>query len=89
MRTKATYFDWVKRFILCHGKRHPRELGAPEVAALLSHLAVSRSVAPSTQNQAKPALLFRRRDERLRRRSCLRSESSHSPAISPVNCCSM
>ncbi len=52
------YADWVRRFILFHDRRHPKELGAPEVAAFLTHLAVDRSVSPSTQNQAKSALLF-------------------------------
>ena len=58
IRTEATYVDWVRRFILFHDKRHPAELGAREVAAFLTHLAVDRIVAPSTQNQAKSALLF-------------------------------
>jgi site-specific recombinase XerD len=58
IRTEDTYVDWVRRFILFHGKRHPRELGPGEVAAFLTYLAVDRSVAPSTQNQARSALLF-------------------------------
>ncbi len=58
IRTEAAYVDWVRRFILFHGKRHPALLGAPEVAAFLTHLAVERNVAPSTQSQAKSALLF-------------------------------
>ncbi len=58
IRTEDTYVDWVRRFILFHEKRHPQELGASEVAAFLTHLAVDRSVSPSTQNQAKSALLF-------------------------------
>jgi integron integrase len=58
IRTEATYVDWARRFILFHGKRQPGEMGAPEVAAFLTHLAVDRTVAPSTQNQAKSALLF-------------------------------
>ena len=49
---------WARRFILFHAKRHPLEMGAPEVAAFLTHLAVQRHVAPATQNQAKSALLF-------------------------------
>jgi len=57
-RTEDAYVDWVRRFILFHGKRHPKELGAVEVQAFLSHLAVDRHVSPSTQNQAKSALLF-------------------------------
>ena len=58
IRTEEAYVHWVRRFILFHDKRHPKDLGAPEVAAFLSHLAVDRTVAPSTQNQAKSALLF-------------------------------
>jgi integron integrase len=50
--------DWARRFILFHGKRHPREMGAAEVSAFLGHLAVERKVSSSTQNQAKAALLF-------------------------------
>ena len=58
IRTEATYVDWARRFILFHGKRHPKDLGAGEVSAFLTHLAVDRTVAPATQNQAKSALLF-------------------------------
>ena len=58
IRTEDTYVDWVRRLILFHGKRHPNELGAAEVSAFLSYLAVDRGVAPSTQNQAKSAILF-------------------------------
>ncbi len=58
IRTEQAYVDWARRFILFHGKRHPQELGAGEVEAFLSHLAVERNVSASTQNQAKAALLF-------------------------------
>ena len=58
IRTEDTYVDWARRFILFHNKRHPRDMGGAEVAAFLTHLAVERNVAPSTQNQAKSALLF-------------------------------
>ena len=57
-RTEQTYVDWIKRFIRHFGKRHPRELGASDVEAFLTHLAVAGRVAASTQNQAKSALLF-------------------------------
>jgi integron integrase len=57
-RTEETYLHWMKRFILFSGKRHPREMGAAEVTAFLSHLAVERHVAAATQNQALAALLF-------------------------------
>lgn len=58
LRTEKVYVDWIKRFIWFHDKRHPQEMGAPQVEAFLSHLAVDRSVSASTQNQAKSALLF-------------------------------
>ena len=58
IRTEDAYVDWVKRFILFHGKRHPRDMGPKEVAKFLSHLAVARNVSASTQNQAKAGILF-------------------------------
>lgn len=57
-RTEQTYWDWIKRFILFCDKRHPRDLGAEEVGAFLTHLAVNRGVAASTQTQALNALVF-------------------------------
>jgi len=58
IRTERAYVDWVRRFIRFHDRRHPARLGAVEVQAFLTHLAVERSVASPTQNQAKAALLF-------------------------------
>jgi len=58
IRTEDSYCDWTRRFILFHGKRHPSDLGVPEINAFLSHLAVSENVAASTQNQALNALVF-------------------------------
>jgi integron integrase len=58
IRTEQAYVDWIRRFILHFDKRHPRELGAREVEAFLTHLAVVGKVAAATQNQAKSALLF-------------------------------
>ena len=58
LRTEQVYIGWVLRFIRFHGRRHPREMGAPEVEAFLSALAVEGRVAASTQNQALSALLF-------------------------------
>jgi integrase len=58
LRTEDGYADWVKRFILFHGKRHPLEMGAGEINACLTHLAVEGRVVASTQNQAFAALLF-------------------------------
>jgi integron integrase len=57
-RTEEAYIQWIKRFILHHDKRHPRDMGMAEVEAFLTHLAVARNVSASTQNQAKSALLF-------------------------------
>lgn len=58
IRTETQYLQWIRRFILFHGKRHPREMGAVEVEAFLTHLAVAGRVAAATQNQALSALLF-------------------------------
>ena len=58
LRTERLYVGWVRRYILFHGKRHPRDMGASEIEAFLSHLALERSVTSATQNQAKAALLF-------------------------------
>lgn len=62
LSTERTYLHWAKRFILFHNKRHPAEMGAPEVEAFLSDLAIQRNVSASTQNQAKHAILFLYRD---------------------------
>ncbi|HEX9373011.1 MAG TPA: integron integrase [Roseiflexaceae bacterium] len=58
IRTEEAYVGWIRRFILFHGKRHPQDLGLPEVEAFLTDLAVNQGVAASTQNQALSALLF-------------------------------
>ena len=58
LRTEQVYVDWIKRFILFHGKRHPDEMAEPEVTEFLTHLARVGNVAASTQNQALSALLF-------------------------------
>src|SRR6266699_2863054 len=57
-RTERTYTDWIKRFIIYHGKRHPKEMAEAEVGEFLTHLAREGKVAASTQNQALSALLF-------------------------------
>jgi integron integrase len=61
-RTEKAYVGWIKRFIFFHGKRHPNEMGAPEITQYLSSLATERNVSASTQNQAFSALLFLYRD---------------------------
>jgi len=58
LRTEKAYLHWARRYILFHDKRHPETMGADEVTAFLSHLAVDRHCAASTQNQALNALLF-------------------------------
>jgi integron integrase len=58
IRTEEAYVDWIRRYILFHHKRHPREMGGPEIEAFLTHLAVVGRIAASTQNQALAALLF-------------------------------
>jgi len=62
IRTEQSYVDWIKRFILYHDKRHPREMAEDEVAQFLTHLARDRDVSASTQNQALSALLFLYKD---------------------------
>jgi integron integrase len=58
LRTEEAYLHWIRRFIFFHGKKHPRDMGGPQVEAFLSHLATADRVAASTQNQALSALLF-------------------------------
>ncbi len=56
--TEKTYIDWIVRYIRFHGTRHPATMGAPEVKAFLTHLAVNRNVSAATQTQALCALVF-------------------------------
>ncbi len=58
IRTEEAYVSWIRRFILFHNKKHPKDMGQKEVEAFLSYLAVERKVAASTQNQAFNAILF-------------------------------
>ncbi len=58
LSTERTYCNWIRRFVIANGKRHPAEMGAAEVTAFLSYLAVQKHVSASTQNQAKAAILF-------------------------------
>ena len=58
IRTEQSYVDWIKRYIYFHSKTHPKDLGAQDVEAFLTHFAVASKVSASTQNQAKSALLF-------------------------------
>ena len=61
-RTEEACVHWIRRFIVFHGQRHPRDLGAAEIAAFLTWLAAERHVAASTQNQALSGVLFLCRD---------------------------
>ncbi len=58
IRTEEAYVQTIRRFILYHRKRHPREMGVDEIRQYLSHLATDGNVAASTQNVALCALLF-------------------------------
>jgi integron integrase len=58
IRTEESYLSWMYRYIIFHKKRHPKDMGAPEIEAFLTHLAVEGNVAGSTQNQAFNAILF-------------------------------
>ena len=57
-RTEEAYVGWIRRYVLYHGTRHPRELGSEAIGAFLEHLANEHQVSSSTQNQAASALLF-------------------------------
>jgi hypothetical protein len=52
LRTERTYVQWISRYILFHGKRHPAEMAEAEINAFLTHLAVDGRVSASTQTQA-------------------------------------
>ena len=56
--TEKSYVEWILRFIRFNGKKRPRDMGKYEIERFLSHLAVNRNVAASTQNQAFNAIMF-------------------------------
>jgi integron integrase len=58
LRTEKTYIDWIRRFIIFHNKKHPREMGTSEVQEFIIHLATKDNVSASTQNQALSAITF-------------------------------
>ncbi|HUF30928.1 MAG TPA: phage integrase N-terminal SAM-like domain-containing protein, partial [Gemmatimonadaceae bacterium] len=72
-RTEEAYTAWVRRYVIHHGRRHPAELGAPALTAVLTHLAVEHEVSAATQNQAASALLF------LYREVLVRTPRDHRP----------
>ena len=49
IRTEKSYVSWIRRFILLHGKRHPNEIGKPEIEAFLSHLIMRSNLCPRRQ----------------------------------------
>ena len=57
-RTEEAYWNWIKRFIIFHNKRHPNDMAESEISSFLSDLAVNKRVSASTQNQALSAILF-------------------------------
>ncbi|MGQ9926097.1 MAG: phage integrase N-terminal SAM-like domain-containing protein [Chloroflexaceae bacterium] len=90
MRTEEVYVNRIKRFILFHGKCHPKDMGAVEVEAFLTHLAITGHVVASTQNQAFRALLFLYREvlhralDATTHALCAR-ESQHIPSVLTKN----
>jgi site-specific recombinase XerD len=58
LRTEKSYVNWIRRYILFHGKKHPNEMAEAEINGFLTHLAVENRVSASTQTQALCALLF-------------------------------
>jgi integrase len=98
-RTEQAYAGWIKRYIYFHDVGHPSEMGAPEVEAFLTHLAVKENVAASTQNQALSALLFLYREVlhqdlgpvdalRAKRRKRLPTVLTKDETLRPIGCLS-
>ena len=82
IKTEETYVGWYRRFVLWHGKRHPQEMGAAEVEAFLTHLAVNRGVAAVSQNQALNALIFLYREVLKRELAGIDAKrAKHSPRL--------
>lgn len=84
-KTEDAYATWIRRYILFHGKRHPREMGVAEIEKYLIYLAVQGKVAASTQNQAFHAILFLYHQVlgiEIKNVNVLRAkESKHLPAV--------
>ena len=57
-KTEAAYIRWIKEYILFHQKKHPKELNEKHIQSFLTHLAVNKNYAPSTQSQALNAIVF-------------------------------
>ena len=58
IRPEQAYLQWIKRFVLFHNKRHPKDMGEKEISQYISYLATDRQAASSTQNQAINAIVF-------------------------------
>jgi integrase len=58
IKTEKVYLSWIKRYILFHNKRHPKDMGKQEIEQYLTYLAVNQKVSPTTQNQAFSSILF-------------------------------
>lgn len=58
IKTENAYISWIKRFILFHDKKHPKDLGRNEISAFISHLTKQKCVSTSAQNQALAAIVF-------------------------------
>ena len=58
LRAEEDYWNWIRQFIVFHGKRHPREMGKSEIKSFMSHLTMAKKVAVATQNQALNAMVF-------------------------------
>jgi site-specific recombinase XerD len=59
IHTERTYCDWIKQYVHFHQMKSRKDLtdGEKKIEAFLTHLAVQKNVAPSTQNQAMNALV--------------------------------
>ena len=58
IKTEEAYILWIRRYILFHGKRHPKEMGEVELSSFLNYLVNKENVSASTQNQALTAIIF-------------------------------
>ena len=81
-RTEEAYLAWYRQFVRYHGLRHPETMGAPELRAFLTHVAVERRMSASSQNQAHAAIVFLYRH--VLRLDLERSCPPPSPWSSPV-----
>ncbi len=91
-RTEKTYIGWIKRYILFHNKKHPKEMGEKEIGEYLTYLAVQKKVAPSTQNQALNSIIYLYKHILkidLGEIQALRPRSSKHPACCPSCGCRM